>query len=711
MAQPLFVDNKLQLFFVFVATLAATGLDFFAGSDLDYWVHDAAIVHQVRTRWDHVAVVALDARIPLNVSRIQSLPLFALAADRLISAGAKSVFLDARVPKELEGRIPYASCIEENGEVRWSAPRCSIISAQQCEVLNSDIGNAPLKMSEHTIGQFSMAPFPGEQKDLPNFLLFDFAAADAIPEQGIEALDRLLTRNSPVGRWIDLSDDHAVLRLAKAVNMQQLQTSLADTRQNEICDHQKPCRRIRLSTPVYEIQSNPDQLFLPLSVLASCNPQEAYRMADLTRNKAVIFQATSPTETTDTVITPMTTAITGHQRLTPGAQYLADAVETLLAQDYPRHPEPILKLLLFVCVATISVLIGIHCSQSLLWPSGLLIASGVCALCFFNPLTQLWPVTATITSFLIGALETTGTRLIIGYRQGKLVSEYMPEQVHRLLLQLKTNERFTNTCSQVVVLMSDLGGYTTITGILKEPKSLLNLVNDYLTETSLTLQDKYHGWLESYIGDMVCYYWPYSTEKTCEPIHQTAIAAALELATLQQRFFASVPERYADQFEANTLTDIIKTISAGIALTDGLVAMGNQGPEGGIKKFGILGDPLNLVSRIESLTRLFNTEIIVTADLAETAKKMAVPVRRLGLICVKGRSVPAMLFAMGHADDPRFSVNAINEWEKWLSAIEQTAQNPDFPCPALFQQDQRTIENWLKCGYLTEQGIWRLLDK
>jgi adenylate cyclase len=42
--------------------------------------------------------------------------------------------------------------------------------------------------------------------------------------------------------------------------------------------------------------------------------------------------------------------------------------------------------------------------------------------------------------------------------------------------------------------MSDLAGYTKVSGILKEPGYVLNLMNDYLEETSLVLQDKYNGW-------------------------------------------------------------------------------------------------------------------------------------------------------------------------------------------------------------------------
>lgn len=710
MSESPLINAKLLLNFILVAALSGIGLDFTFDTSIDYWVHDSAIVKQVRSQWKYVAVVVMDEKIPAEVTRVQALPLFALATERLAAAGAKGVFLDARVSKELEGRMPYASCIESNGEVRWSIPQCAATSVNQCQVLSSEAGKAPLKMTAQAISQFKMAPFPAGQKDLPDFLLFDFDAAALISEQGVEASDRLITRRSSIARWIDLSSDHAVLKMAESVDPNLLRASLQDGSQNEICDKGYSCKRIRLSKPLYDLQSNDERQFLPLSTLASCDQDTANRAAALVKNKAVIFQVTTPTETSDMVITPMTTALAGPKLLTPGAQYLADAVETLLNHDYPQRPGNIINVILFIGVAIISVLSGAYLRLPMLWLVGGLIFTGIIALCFFNPILQLWPVTATMTTLLAGALQTTGARLVIGFREGKLVSQYLPQQVHSMLLKLKTDESFKNTCSQVVVLMSDLEGYTTITGILKEPENLLNLMNDYLTETSLMLQDKYHGWLEAYVGDMVCYHWPF-LENEKEQIYQNALQAALELAILQQKFFASVTSRYVDKFEPEVLEEIGKTINAGIALTAGLVVMGDLGPQHGVRKFGILGDPLNLVSRIEGLTRMFNTEIIVTGELAETAKKLGIPARRLGLICVKGRNTSAMLYAIGSRDDQRFTAENIIAWENWLTAIERHRQETALPCPNIYRQDRLTVENWLKRGLLTEQGVWQLHEK
>jgi len=300
---------------------------------------------------------------------------------------------------------------------------------------------------------------------------------------------------------------------------------------------------------------------------------------------------------------------------------------------------------------------------------------------------------------------TTGTHLIRGFKQGKLISRYMPYQIHELLMSLPHGLSFHNHRCQAVVLMSDLAGYTTVTGLLKEPRYVMNLMNDYLSETSIVLQDKYEGWLEAYVGDLVCYYWPYSeleqinveTNDLGEQLeqkilkktqaYQNVLEGALELATLQHQFFSQLSKRYQGEIANETLEKISQIINAGIGITTGTVVMGNLGPQHqgkGVLKFGILGDPLNLASRVESLTRFFNTEIIITDELVATAQ-------------VAGFKT-------------RFETELINQWEVWLTAIEAGYKSSQ-DCPSTYCQDQKSIQLWLERGLLDKQGIWHLDQK
>jgi adenylate cyclase len=233
-------------------------------------------------------------------------------------------------------------------------------------------------------------------------------------------------------------------------------------------------------------------------------------------------------------------------------------------------------------------------------------------------------------------------------------------------------------------------------------------MNDYLNDTSYVLQEQYEGWLETYIGDMVCYYWPFK-DKNQAQAYQNAVKGALALSTLQKCFFTELPVRYQNKFDNGILQNISQVINAGIGLSSGSVVMGDLGPKRGVRKFGILGDPMNLTARVESLTRHFNTEIIMTADFLITAKTLGYPTRRLGCFCVKGREQPEMLYALGSPDDHRFQDELIDTWENWLAFEEQEPANTQL-CPDIFQLDKLSLSKW-KIRGLLHNGIWLLEEK
>ncbi|CAK0756013.1 Adenylate/guanylate cyclase domain-containing protein [Gammaproteobacteria bacterium] len=708
-----FTHKKTLSFFIVLASLIAILTDYGMGTRIDYWLHDSAIVYQQRQNWKYTGIVVLDDDIPFRVTRIQALPLFAKAAERLIEQGAKGVYLDARVSKEIEGRMPYAVCLESDGEARWSQPTCGVDSTNSvCHVGNSEAGAAPLKMNVDAISRFKIAPYllGKERSDLPDFLLYDYDAAQAIPLTGLVASDRLVLKSTPIARWLDMSEDHAIFHLAYLLAPERITRLYEKNRLDELCDGNKRCRRLRLSKPIYKVNTQNNQLILPLSQLASCDETIANKTAALLKNKLVILQASSPSESTDIIVTPMTTALFGPQLMTVGAQFLVDELETLLNQDFPQPPPQSVRILLFICAVLLSIGLGTYFSQILLWLGAIIVFLTLSALCFLNPITQLWPVTAVMIAYFIGAIQIIAVYLISGIQHGNLLFEYLPKQVIDVLMPFENPESFQPRHCKVVILMSDLEGYTTVTSLLKEPEYVMNLMNDYLTATSIILQDNYNGVLEGYVGDMVCYYWEYENSNE-QNVYKQVLLSAIELASLQKKFFSSVSARYKEVLTHDVIEKISTIINAGIGITSGDMVKGNLGPKTGIKKFSILGDPINLASRIESLTRMFNTEIIIAGDFAKNAAAVEnLVIRRLGAMQVKGRLKPEILYALGSKDDPRFASENINAWEQWITAIESGIRT-ETHCPVIYSKDQKTISDWLKKGVLDENGVWQLHNK
>lgn len=704
------IKKEKLFFYILIAFLTGYLTDELVGNRLDYWVHDPAVVFQSRTEWKHSGIVAMDQGVPFTVGRKQALPLFALATERLIQQGAKAVFLDARVSKTLEGRMPYAKCIENDGYVRWSIPGCAVVNSQQCQVNNSELGQAPLKMSAQAIQLFRLAPYLNSHEDLPDFLLFDWEAAESIPAGGLVVNDRLVTYDSPIGRWLDLSKDHAVYQLIELINLENAEKLFQPLETDQLCDSRFPCRRLRLSKPSYQLLMDGERIVFPVSVLAACDAHKALQLAQQFRDKVVILQTSAPNEATDLVVTPMTTALFGPRLMTPGAQFLVDEIETMLSQDGPVPPGQAIKVFYFMLIAIIGVLAGFFIRRFVLWIVTLGILFVVISLCFFNPVVQLWPVTAGMLSYFVGVGQIMTVLIIVGAKEGHLLKRYIPKQVRELLMPLKEKETFQNQRCYVTVLMSDLAGYTTVTGLLQKPDLVLELMNDYLNETSVVLQNKYGGILEAYVGDMVCYYWRTCDTNDRQSIHQKALLGAIELRELQKNFFVSLNQRYKNKIDQQALMKIIDIINAGIGITSGHVVMGDLGPEKGTKKFGILGDPLNLVARIEGLTRLFTTDIIVAGDFSEALVLTGLKARRIGFVQVKGRIKPANLYAIGTENESCFEAENILAWEKWIKAVE-VSQSELPECPECYSLDKQTIIEWLNNGLLDKSGVWQLDKK
>jgi adenylate cyclase len=137
--------------------------------------------------------------------------------------------------------------------------------------------------------------------------------------------------------------------------------------------------------------------------------------------------------------------------------------------------------------------------------------------------------------------------------------------------------------------------------------------------------------------------------------------------------------------------------------------MGELGPKYGTQKLGILGDPLNLAARIEGLTRLFSTDIIVSGQFMEAIRLAGLAGRRLGTVRVKGRLLPETLYALGKKDSRYFETTYIKQWETWLDSVEQQSGD-QVECPDCYQKDKATINDWLNRGLLSDEGVW-LLDK
>ncbi len=187
---------------------------------------------------------------------------------------------------------------------------------------------------------------------------------------------------------------------------------------------------------------------------------------------------------------------------------------------------------------------------------------------------------------------------------------------------------------QVVVLFSDVRGFTSRSETA-EPSELVTQLNEYLTEM-VAVVFKHGGTLDKFIGDAVMVHWGSLDENEGGRLDGDHCRAALAAAQDMQAELDKLNKRWAKQGR--------EPFQIGIGIHLGEVVAAELGSPERIE-FGVIGDAVNLASRLEGLTKAFDCDIVFSDSVNAAAQTSgATP---LGPVVVKGRAKAEDLFAYG----------------------------------------------------------------
>jgi adenylate cyclase len=212
-------------------------------------------------------------------------------------------------------------------------------------------------------------------------------------------------------------------------------------------------------------------------------------------------------------------------------------------------------------------------------------------------------------------------------------SQYLAPAVIERLSQDPDQLRLGGEVREMTVMFGDVQGFTAISERLsaEELTSLMNRVLTRMTEPILTCQ----GTIDKYIGDCVMAFW---NAPLADPEHAAhACRAALDMLDRIDRLNAEL------KAEAEAAGVEPSAIAIRIGLNTGECNVGNLGSEQHFN-YSVLGDAVNLASRLEGQAKFYGCPIIVGEHTAGGATDMAF--LELDLIRVKGKNVPARVFAL-----------------------------------------------------------------
>lgn len=209
---------------------------------------------------------------------------------------------------------------------------------------------------------------------------------------------------------------------------------------------------------------------------------------------------------------------------------------------------------------------------------------------------------------------------------GNIFGQYIPNELVEEMS--KTDEEFTLKGENRVmtVFFSDVRGFTTISEAMEDPQDLCDLINDILTPVTHVIHDN-KGTIDKYIGDAIMAFWgaPVHTDKHA----YLGVKAGLDVIKSLKAI--------NDSFKLKNWP----AVDLGIGLNTGPMVVGNMGSQFRIA-YTVMGDTVNLGSRLEGLTKQYGVKMIVSESTKAAAPEFAY--RELDRVRVKGKNKPITIY-------------------------------------------------------------------
>ena len=307
-------------------------------------------------------------------------------------------------------------------------------------------------------------------------------------------------------------------------------------------------------------------------------------------------------------------------------------------------------------------------------------------------LNSLFPLVSAFLS-LIGIL---GVNYMFEFRQKEMVkksfSKKVSKQVMEDLLQHPDTLNLSSKEVEVTIYFSDIRSFTTISEMLKSPKRITDFLNYYM-DIMVQSVEKNSGTVDKFIGDAIMAYWnaPIKVKNHADKAVQTALHQIAQREFLNKKIHA----------------DFGFDVDYGIGINTGDVVVGEIGSQGR-SDYTIIGDAVNLASRLEGLCKAYKVRLVVSEFTVRSLAQEYV-MQLLDIVKVKGKKEPVKIYEIlvhGEADDDKRL-----ELEEYNRAHELYVSSDFKEAIGIFQKLYKIYKKPLyeiylqRCEHLIEIGI------
>lgn len=281
-----------------------------------------------------------------------------------------------------------------------------------------------------------------------------------------------------------------------------------------------------------------------------------------------------------------------------------------------------------------------------------------------------WKIIAPILYINLGFISTAIVLILLQYifesKEKRFIHNsfkyYLAPDVINELISDPKKLKLGGERKRLTVLFSDIRGFTSMSEKMT-PEQLTHILNEYLTEmTNVVLDNK--GLVDKYIGDAVMAFWGAPLANTNQAIDACSSAIKMTVALKKLNEYWKSKE------------SITEDLHIGIGINTGDAVVGNFGSKTRFN-YTVLGDEVNLTSRLEGLNKIYGTEIIITeVTKKEIENNSEIKTRELDSIIVKGRKRAVTIFEIMAVQPEQNILNHFNKGRelykegKWAQAME-----------------------------------------
>ncbi|MEO6729153.1 MAG: adenylate/guanylate cyclase domain-containing protein [Candidatus Dojkabacteria bacterium] len=240
-----------------------------------------------------------------------------------------------------------------------------------------------------------------------------------------------------------------------------------------------------------------------------------------------------------------------------------------------------------------------------------------------------WPIVESSIIIVVFYIATVIYRYLSKSQESRFVKgvfqKYLSPKLLGELIRDPEKLKLGGETREMSVLFSDIRSFTTISESLT-PEQLINLLNDYLEFMSNVILNN-NGTIDKYIGDAIMAIW--GAPLTDLEHANNSVEAAMQMKESLEEFKKMYP-KYPD-------------INIGIGINSGEMVVGNVG---GSARFDytVLGDNVNLGSRLEGLTKKYGVTIIIAESTMKQVSESSIIFRHLDTVKVKGKDKPVKIY-------------------------------------------------------------------